>query len=264
VDGARTDDRAHLRRPELNAAHHDQLRLLDLQGLDTRLAQLEHRRRTLPEHGQIAEYDAQLAQLRDLTVAAETERSDIQREQTKAEADVDQVRQRSARDQRRLDAGQVSSPRELQQLQHEIETLGRRQSDLEDVELEIMERMEDVTGRLDELASRRSAVEGDREAAVARRDAALAEVDSEASLTATMRTTLGGQVDPALVALYEKIREQQGGVGAAALVQRRCAGCRLELNRTELGRIAAAAPDEVLRCEECRRILVRTEESGIG
>ncbi len=174
------------------------------------------------------------------------------------------MRNRAARDQQRLDAGQVSSPRELQQLQHEIETLGRRQSDLEDVELEFMERLDNVNRRLDELAGERESVLADREAAMGRRDAVVAEVGEEETLSGGTRTTLAGQIEPALVALYEKIRGQQGGVGAAELVARRCTGCRLELNRTELSRIAAAGPDEVLRCEECGRILVRTEESGVA
>ena len=70
-------------------------------------------------------------------------------------------------------------------------------------------------------------------------------------------------VQALLVALYEKIREQQGGVGAAELRQRRCGGCRLELNNVEINELRDADPDEVMRCDECRRILVRTAESGL-
>jgi uncharacterized protein len=249
--------------PELNAAPTDQLRLLDLQALDTRLDQLAHRRRTLPEHAEVERLDTRLRQLRDLVVAAETERGDVEREQAKADADVEQVRQRAARDQQRLDSGAVSSPRELESLQHELTSLARRQSSLEDVELEIMERLEAVEKRLAELRAERDAVTAERDTVVARRDGALAQIDEEAATTRDMRGTLSGQIDAALVALYEKIREQQDGVGAAALYQRRCQGCRLELNTTDLNRIHDAAADEVLRCEECRRILIRTPESGL-
>ena len=66
-----------------------------------------------------------------------------------------------------------------------------------------------------------------------------------------------------LVALYEKIRARENGVGAAALHQRRCPGCRLELTASDVSRLRDAAPDEVLRCEQCQRILVRTPESGL-
>ncbi len=253
-------------RPEehqLKASATDQLRLLDLQALDTRVDQLDHRKSKLPEHAEIQRMDAELARLRDLIVAAETEQGDVEREQAKAEADVEQVRKRSARDQERLDAGRVSSPKELESLQHEIASLARRQSELEDVELEVMERMEQVQARLTELQARQGGLATERAALGVRRDALVAEIDSEAATAREMRSILAGQIASDLVALYEKIRAQQGGTGAAALYQRRCQGCRLELNTTDLNRVRDAAEDEVVRCEECRRILVRTPESGV-
>ena len=231
--------------------------------MDTRLDQLEHRRHTLPEHGQIDGYDRQLVRLRDHVMGAETDESDLSREQIKADGDVEQVRRRAARDQQRLDSGQVSAPRELEQLQHEIATLGRRQSELEDVELEIMERLESAGERLGQLRAERSSVQEQRAAAAGRRDSALAEIDAEASMNATMRATLAGQIAGDLVALYDKIRAQQAGIGAAQLFRRQCTGCRLELNNIDLARFRDAAPTEVLRCEECGRILVRTPESGL-
>lgn len=106
--------------PQLNAAPADQIRLLDVQALDVRLSQLAHKRKSLPEHAEIDSLNKDLAQLRDLLVAAQTEESDTAREQTKAEQDVDQVRQRAARDQQRLDSGAVSSPKDLESLQREI------------------------------------------------------------------------------------------------------------------------------------------------
>jgi predicted nucleic acid-binding Zn-ribbon protein len=247
---------------DLKAAPTDQLRLLDLQSLDTLLDQLAHRRKSLPEHAEVARLDGQLARLRDLIVAAETEQSDVEREQAKADADVEQVRQRSARDQQRLDSGQVTSAKDLQSLQHEVATLAKRQAALEDVELEVMERLEDVQTRLGELVRQREELSAERQAVVERRDAAVDAIDSEAGTTAEMRKILGGQIETALVTLYEKIRAQQG-TGAAPLRHRRCQGCMLELNTTDINRIRDAAEDEVLRCEECRRILVRTAESGL-
>jgi uncharacterized protein len=231
--------------------------------MDTRLDQLAHRRRGLPEHAEIAALEARLAELRDFTVAATTEVSDIEREQAKAEADVEQVRLRADRDQARLDSGQVSSPKELESLQHEIASLVRRQGDLEDVQLEVMERLENAQARVGELAAETERVTAGRDEAAARRDASYAEIDAEISSTDALREVLAGQIDAGLVTLYEKIRASSGGVGAAALHQRRCEGCRLEINTVDLGRFRAAAPDEVLRCEECRRILVRTDESGL-
>ncbi|WP_166025248.1 C4-type zinc ribbon domain-containing protein [Streptomyces chilikensis] len=247
----------------MNAAPADQIRLLDVQALDTRLQQLAHKRRSLPEHAEIESLTKDLTQLRDLLVAAQTEESDCAREQTKAEQDVDQVRKRAARDQQRLDSGAVSSPKDLENLQREITSLAKRQGDLEDVVLEVMERRESAQARVAELEERVAAVQAKLDDATARRDAAFGELDGESGSVTKERQVVAASVPADLLKLYEKLREQQGGVGAARLYQRRCEGCQLELNITEVNEVRAAAPDAVVRCENCRRILVRTSESGL-
>ncbi|MFF3729107.1 zinc ribbon domain-containing protein [Streptomyces sp. NPDC002476] len=247
----------------MNAAPADQNRLLDVQALDVRLSQLAHRRKSLPEHAEIESLTSDLAQLRDLLIASQTEESDTAREQTKAEQDVDQVRQRAARDQQRLDSGAVASPKDLENLQREITSLAKRQGDLEDVVLEVMERREAAQERVTELSDRVSAVQAKADDATARRDAATEELDEETASVTKEREVVAASVPADLLKLYDKLREQQGGIGAARLYQRRCEGCRLELNITEINEVKAASPDTVLRCENCRRILVRTAESGL-
>ncbi|WP_326701596.1 C4-type zinc ribbon domain-containing protein [Streptomyces sp. NBC_01754] len=247
----------------MNAAPADQIRLLEVQALDLRLSQLAHKRTSLPEHAEIDSLTNDLAQLRDLLVASQTEESDTAREQTKAEQDVDQVRQRAARNQQRLDSGAVSSPKDLESLQREIVSLAKRQGDLEDVVLEIMERRESAQERVTELTDRVAAVQAKADDATARRDVATQELDAEAATVTKDREVVAGAVPADLLKLYDKLRAQQGGVGAARLYQRRCEGCRLELNITEVNDVKAASPDTVLRCENCRRILVRTSESGL-
>lgn len=240
-----------------------QLRLLDLQGVDATLDQVAHRRRTLPEHARIADLDSQIATLADRIVAGETETSDLQRAQTKADLDVEQVRTRAARDQQLLDSGQVGAAKELESLQHEIVSLARRQSELEDIELEIMERLEDARGSLAALVQQRAELQDQLAHAVGTRQASLAQLDAEGSLATVERERLAVGLPSDLLGLYEKLRADHDGVGAAALRHRRCEGCRIELTPVDLGRIREAAVDEVLRCEECRRILVRTAESGL-
>ncbi|MFD7530352.1 MULTISPECIES: zinc ribbon domain-containing protein [unclassified Streptomyces] len=247
----------------MNAAPADQIRLLDVQALDVRLSQLAHRRKSLPEHAEIDSLTSDLSQLRDLLVASQTEESDTAREQTKAEQDVDQVRQRAARDQQRLDSGAITSPKDLESLQREITSLAKRQGDLEDVVLEVMERRESAQERVTELSDRVSAVQAKADDATARRDAATKELDEQAATVTKEREVVAGSVPADLLKLYDKLRAQQGGVGAARLYQRRCEGCRLELNITEVNDVKAASPDTVLRCENCHRILVRTSESGL-
>ncbi|MET8471012.1 C4-type zinc ribbon domain-containing protein [Streptomyces sp. NPDC006422] len=247
----------------MNAAPADQIRLLDLQDLDTRLQQLAHKKKSLPEHAEIESLTKDLTQLRDLHVAATTEESDCAREQTKAEQDVDQVRQRAARDQKRLDSGAVTSPKDLENLQREIASLAKRQGDLEDVVLEVMERRESAQERAGELAERLASVQAKVDDATSRRDEAAAAIDADVASVTKERQVVAGSIPADLLKLYDKLREQQGGVGAAKLFQRRCEGCRLELNITELNEVRAAAADAVVRCENCRRILVRTSESGL-
>jgi len=247
----------------VKAAPDDQLRLLDLQALDTALDRLAHRRRTLPEIEQIDALDRKVTQLTDDMVLVETEDSDLGREQSKLEADIDLVRSRMQKDQQRLDAGQVSSPRELENLQSEIESLKRRQSDLEDDELEIMEKREAVQSRLQELRDEREQTSTGLAEAEQRRDVSFAEIDADHDKTAQQRAELAATLPDDLLALYEKVRGSSAGVGVAALHRGRCEGCHLQLNTTDLNRLREAPEDEVLRCEECRRILVRTAESGL-
>lgn len=196
-------------------------------------------------------------------MAAQTQESDTAREQTKAEQDVDQVRQRAARDQQRLDSGAVTSPKDLAGLQHEITSLAKRQGDLEDVVLEVMERREAAQERTAELTERTASVQGRIDEAAARRDAACGEIDGEAASVTKERAVVAASVPADLLKLYDKLREQQGGIGAARLYARTCQGCRQELAITELNEVRSAAPDTVVRCENCRRILVRTTESGL-
>jgi predicted nucleic acid-binding Zn-ribbon protein len=247
----------------VNAPPEAQLRLLDLQDLDTTLDRLARRRRTLPERAEITRADQRLAALRDELVTAETDDSDLARTQTKAEQDVDQVRGRAERDQQRLDAGAVSSPRELESLQSELGSLARRQAELEDVVLDLMERREAVQSRVEALRGERAAVEAERAKLVEARDAAYADIDADTERTVAKRAELAAGLPDDLVALYEKLRASSDGVGAARLLRGRCEGCHLQLNTADLNALRAAAADAVLRCEECRRILVRTPESGL-
>jgi uncharacterized protein len=251
------DARARGGENALNADHADQLRLLDVQGLDSRIDQLAHRRRTLPQLAELERVTGEVAQVRDLLVAAETEQSDVEREVAKSEADVEAVRQRSVRDRQRMDAGQVGSAKELEALQHELGSLAKRQSDLEEVELEAMQRLEDVQARVDDLRGRSVTLANEQTDLESQRDEAFTEIDKDSGYLAGERERTAEGMPADLMALYEKLRVDNGGVGAAALQGGRCLGCRLEQTPTELARIAAAPADEVHRCEECRRILVR-------
>lgn len=173
------------------------------------------------------------------------------------------MRQRAARDQQRLDSGAATSPRDLENLQRELASLAKRQSDLEDVVLEVMERREDAQTRATELAARVESVQAKVADTEAGKAASLHEIDAEGFTAAKEREIIAAAVPDDLIKLYDKLRAQQGGIGAARLYQKRCEGCRLELNITELNEVRSAPSDTVVRCENCRRILVRTADSGL-
>jgi len=246
----------------VNAEHSAQLRLLDLQAADTAIAQLAHRRRTLPELAALARQGEQADALGNDLVDAETTLADIADDQTRLETEVDTVRSRTARDQNRLQAGGLP-PKELEGLQHEITTLARRQSTLEDDLLEIMEHREEAEALVVGLAAQRDALAAQLAELAATRDGAFTEIDAALAQRSRERAAIAAEIPADLMALYERAREHGGGVGAARMRQRRCEGCRIELSGSELATARAAAPDEVVRCDNCRRILVRTDESGL-
>ncbi len=240
-----------------------QLRLLDLQSLDSALDRLAHRRRTLPELAAIDRLDRLVEGSRDEVVRVQTEAGDLERETKKYEDEIGQVRTRKARNDDRLASGAITQAKQLEDLQHENVSLLRRQSELEDRELEVMEKAEVVQAGLDRLLAERDARLSERETAAAARDQAWVDIDSEAVRTRAERAAVAAELPADLLALYERIRAAEGGVGAGEIRHGRCGGCRLDLMGNEKADIRAAAPDEVLRHEECNRIMVRTADSGL-
>ncbi|QTE28437.1 zinc ribbon domain-containing protein [Pengzhenrongella sicca] len=241
----------------------DQRRLLDVQALDTRAAQIAHQRRTLPALVRITELTGRLADVDSSRVASRTALNDIRRELAKADGDVDQVRSRVARDQARLDSG-TGTAKDLQAITSELSALARRQSELEEIELEVMERLEAHESALAALDAAAAVIVGQLTEAEADRDTAVAALDAEGAALAAERATTSAGLDAGLLTLYDKLRGQLGGLGAAALRGRRCDGCRLELNPMHVQAMRQAAPEQVVRCEECDRILVRLPEPAKG
>ena len=246
----------------MNAEPADQLRLLDLQVLDSKLDQLAHRRRTLPKLAELQALETKLGQLRDVHAVSAAADSDLAREQAKAEADVDQVRARADRDRKLLDSG-TGSAKDLENLQHELESLAKRQADLEDVVLEVMEKVESSSARTAKLAADRTEVDGDRERAAHALAADQAGVDKDVEFARTQREILVKQIPAPLLGLYDKLRGQYDGVAVAAIVRRRCQACQIELDIAEVNAAKAASPDTILRHDSCRRVLVRTADSGL-
>ncbi len=245
----------------MNTAPAAQLRLLDLQALDTALDQLAHRRKTVPELAEIDRLGTERQGLTTDRARAAGVVSDLDREQRKLEADVDQVRTRAERDQQRMLVS--TSPKEAESLQHEITSLARRQSELEDQLLDLMERREGADAQLTAATEALVRTDADEDAAETGRDRAFTDIDAAAAERRADRALVAAEIPAELLVVYERIRSSSGGTGAARLYRHRCEGCHLELSGGDLEAVRAAPADEVLRCEECGRILVRTAESAL-
>ncbi len=238
-----------------------QRRLLDLAAVDGELGRITHRRGSLPEAGAAAAAEQTRRARQEAVSAGETSASDLDRDIRRLERDVDAVRARGDRD-RDLLAGSGVPAKQAVDLQHELDTLGRRQTVLEDELLEVLEQRESVGADLEKARRELGEAEQELAGAAGRRDDAVADLDSAEQDHSRQRKAIAGELPAELVALYERIRAQ-GHAGAALLQHGRCGGCRLDLDRTALGQLRSAPPDEVIRCEECGSVLVRTEESGL-
>lgn len=247
----------------VTASPEQQQALLDLQGLDTKLLQLSHKRSGLPEITAAQDLEVELGSIKMRLVAAQTEASDLKLNQLKAEADVEQVVVRARRDQERLDSGAVSAAKELERLQHEIGTLAKRQAELEDIELEIMQAYENAQQAVTDLLANEIEITQKLAAATQTRDELFADIDFEINAVTIQRNEIASNLPTDLISLYDKIRADQGGVGAALIHRGSCQGCHITIDTQEIDQIRNMPADAIARCDQCRRILVRTAESGL-
>jgi uncharacterized protein len=238
-----------------------QQRLLELAGVDTELNRIDHQRRTLPALVEITEAERAVRERKDNVVRVETSVGDLDRDIRRLERDVEGVRTRADRD-RGLLAGAGVPAKQANDLQHELETLARRQSVLEDELLEVMEQHEAVQTNLNAARGELAAAEQALTDASGRRDETLADLGAAEAGRRRARESIVAALPGELVTLYESLRAKHG-VGAALLQARRCGACRLELDRSEVSQIKSAPANEVVRHEECGVIMVRTLESGL-
>jgi predicted nucleic acid-binding Zn-ribbon protein len=240
----------------MKATPSDQLAILEVQRLDDQLASLAQREATLPETAALGALTIKRNNIRDLLIAAETERTDVKRELARAEGDVEQIVTRIERDEKRLNSG-TGSAKELEQTQHELVTLGLRRAELEEAELTIMVQVEGITNRITELSTQEDALNAEIAELEIKRENALTIIFKERDETSEHRSSIAAPIAQDLKDLYAKVAADNAGNGAALLVGNECQGCRLTVNTTEVQRIASLPVDELVRCEQCRCILVR-------
>ena len=245
----------------MKASPADQQELLRLQSLDTRLQQLAHRLGALPQAAPLAELAKRDAAVRGTRAEAVGALEDARAELARLESDVAMVDARITRDRDRLQ--HTSSTKDVAALEQELTSLARRLSDLEDQELAVMEKVETAEAAVAGIDADRDAIAGEVATLEAQRDEAAAGLAAERDAAERDRAVVAGGVPDELLAFYEQRRVRGGGVGAALLRQRTCSGCTITLTGSDLERVRQAAPDELVLCPECDRILVRTDESGL-
>ncbi len=234
-----------------------------MQELDSRADQLRHQRKSLPEIAEIATLTGKRTDVENLVRDARIVVDDLTAEQKKVDQDVEAVKARRTRDRDRMDQGLITNPKDLERMQHELESLERRISSLEDDELDVMEKLEEAQAELAKLEGMVAEADEQLGALTEARDEKLASIEEQLAEVLAKRGPAVEGLPADLLALYDRLREQKAGIGAAELRARQCGGCRLSIDASELGRIRGLAEDEVVRCEECQRILVRTPESGL-
>ena len=238
-----------------------QRKLLELAAVDTELTKVNHQRRAMPELAEIDEIEKNVKGKKDALVAVQTRLGDLDRDLKRQETEIDQVRAREERDRKLLGSDTIGG-KQLADIQHELTSLERRQRALEDDQLELMERREAVEADVQHAAAHLDKAEEALADAYRRRDTILADLETTEARRLAERSDLIKVFPNELLAVYERVRNQRG-IGAALLRARRCEACRLELDRVALASVKTASADEVVRCEECGAILVRTAESGL-
>ena len=240
----------------MQASIDQQSLILELQLLDNEIMQANTKLKSLPEIEQLLHIDKRITAATEEASVVKAQTDQIALELRRGEVDVETVTDRIKKDEARLSSGNAT-PKELEQLQHEVETLKKRQEALEEIELEIMIRNDAVTARSSTLTTDLASLQTLKDEISGRLQSATNEINKVIADKNTARNLVAGKIEKALIDLYEKIRGNAGGVGAAALVGNKCNGCNLAINAVEMDRIKSLAKDELLRCEECRRILVR-------
>lgn len=240
----------------MKASPSDQVAILELQRLDNQLASLAQREANLPEAAALSSVTIKRNNIRDLRIAAETERADVKRELLRAEADVEQIVTRINRDEARLISGS-STPKELEQTQHELVTLNARRAELEEAELTIMVTVEDLNNRISVLTVEEDLLNSEISECEIKYENAITLLINERESINGERSKVSSSIAAELIKLYSKLASDNNGNGAAPLVGNECKGCHLTVNATEVARILTLPEDEVVRCEQCRCILVR-------
>ncbi len=238
--------------------------LLEVQDLDTAIGQLEHRKRTLPERQELTGLEQQLGELAARTAESEGQRAALVERQRRLEQQIAALSDRRRTVEERLYSARGSAARDLQAMDEEVHHLADRRRVLEDDELALMEEQEPLDEALASLHGEAARLGEAADSVRGRLGAADAVIDAELAQLSVERARQAARLPADLSARYERLRARLKGTGAARLVANRCEGCHLELPSVELERIRRLPGDVLVTCDQCGRILVRTDDRPPG
>jgi predicted nucleic acid-binding Zn-ribbon protein len=230
--------------------------LLELQTRDTAIDRLHHRRDALPERAALESVRTELITLGVQLAEATSRREEVAREERRFDDEARSLEDKAAAEERRLYSGEVTSPRELQVLQADIDQLRRHRRSLEDRELEVMERRETFDTDVTALEQRARELESEAERLSAVLSEVEGEIDAELSGERAARDDISATLDAALLDDYERCRARARGMGAARLNGNTCQGCHLAIPSVEAERIRKSPPGTIAHCDNCGCILV--------
>ena len=232
-------------------------RLLDVQDHDLTLDQLRHRRDALPDRLALAEQEATIARLGTELGERDARLRDLQLTQKRLEDEIETIEAKAASESKKLNSGTITAPRELQSLNDEVQALGRRQRQLEDELLDVLEPAEELEGEIGRLQQQRDLLVAQADETRGRIASQEAEIDAAREVAQGERDAAASQLEAALLDRYEKLRARLGGVAVARLEGAQCTGCHVALPAMELDQVRHAAADAIVVHEDCGRILVR-------
>jgi uncharacterized protein len=230
--------------------------LLDLQERDLALDRLQHRLDTLSERDTVARHEARASELQARDTRVRADRDELARQETRFDDEARSLEAKAKDVEAKMYSGEISSPRELQAMQADVEQLRRHQRDVENRELAVMEQREPLDAELSQLDTDRGTLAGELTGARDALAVAVEGIEAEMGVERAARHQIAGTLDAGLVADYERRRARSQGVGAARLVGSTCQGCHLSIPSTEVERIRHAAGGSVAYCDNCGCILV--------
>jgi hypothetical protein len=229
--------------------------LLDLNSIDQSISKLDYQKKNHPQLKKITELTARVPSIEASIVENDSQITETKKEVSKAEIDVENISKRVQKDKERLSSSETSA-KDLTQIQHEIGTLESKQKELEEVQIEFLEKVEDLEHKkrgLQEILKQVKAEISELNISI---KADFEKANKEIANFATERQTVVGKIEVELVVLYEKIRSEHGN-GAAHFGHGTCNSCQIQISPSEINNINSTDPEEIIRCENCRCVLVR-------